>query len=466
MSDDDFIRQGRVRRAAPVAGLTARTAGEAVVAALRARRTGATDVAFHERTAERYAELLGNSKGALMKAGQILSFASLGAAVPPEFEAAFHNALGRLRSNAPPMAPELARRTLEQEVGLDGFADVDWEPLAAASIGQVHEARLRDGRRVAVKIQYPGVADAIRADLKNVELLATFMRLLVGVSPVTLRVNPRAVAREVEGKILEELDYEREAANQTRFADAYRDHPFIRVPAVIEELSTPRVLTQDYADGLDWEDAVTADRSLRDSWGEVVERFTYGSLDYFRIANTDPHPGNYRFRDDGTVWFLDFGSVEAVPEALYAQFARHFIAVLSGSVEATWAEGLAAGLWDPADPVTHEEAYAYWRLPRERYWAPQPFTVTPDAVARWSAARWSPTGPCANAMRHVHAPEGWTLMGRMDSTAAVVLGGLRATGEWASVAAEWFEGAPPRTEMGRLHGEWLARHPTANRTYA
>lgn len=462
MSDDRFIRQGRLRRAAPVAGLTARTAGEAVVGALR--RSSPT--ARHERLAERYAELLGNSKGALMKAGQILSFASLGAAVPPKFEAAFHNALGRLRSNAPPMAPELAREVVKSEITLDAFADFDWEPLAAASIGQVHEAVLRDGRRVAVKVQYPGVADAIRADLANVELLATFMRLLVGVSPMTIRVDPRAVAREVEGKILEELDYGREAANQTRYAEAYRDHPFIRVPGVIDALSTRRVLTQDYADGIDWPDAVNADRSLRDAWGAAVERFTFGTIDHFRLCHTDPHPGNYRFRDDGTVWFLDFGSVATIPDTVYTQFARIFLGVLGGSVEETWGAALESGLWDEADPVTPEEAFEYWHIPRERYWAPQPYTVTPEAVARWSAAAWSPTGPCANAMRHIRAPEGWTLIGRADSTVSAVLGGLGATADWLAGAQEWFHGAPPQTEMGRAHAEWLARHPTAIRAYA
>ena len=138
---------------------------------------------FHVRTAERYAELLGRSKGALMKAGQMLSFASAGPAVPAEFQSIYQAALARLRDDAPPMAPELARAVLERELGRpaeSAFAEFDWEPLAAASVGQVHAARLHDGRAVAVKIQYPGVADAICADLKNTELLATFLSLVVG----------------------------------------------------------------------------------------------------------------------------------------------------------------------------------------------------------------------------------------------------------------------------------------------
>ena len=147
---------------------------------LRSKLTGADSTEFHVRTAERYAELLGHSKGALMKAGQMLSFVSASPAVPAEFQPIYQEALARLRDDAPPMAGELARVVLERELGRrteSAFAEFDWTPLAAASIGQVHAARLHDGREVAVKIQYPGVADAIGADLKNTELLATFLEL-------------------------------------------------------------------------------------------------------------------------------------------------------------------------------------------------------------------------------------------------------------------------------------------------
>jgi predicted unusual protein kinase regulating ubiquinone biosynthesis (AarF/ABC1/UbiB family) len=169
---DDGIAQGRLARAAPLVGLATRTAGGAVVAELRGRLTGGDATEFHVRTAERYAELLGRSKGALMKAGQMLSFVSAAPAVPTEFQPIYQAALTQLCDHAPPMAPELARVALEDDLGRrteSAFADFDWTPLAAASIGQVHAARLHDGRAVAVKIQYPGVADAIRADLKNSE---------------------------------------------------------------------------------------------------------------------------------------------------------------------------------------------------------------------------------------------------------------------------------------------------------
>src|SRR5579872_5776414 len=244
LSKGDGIGRGRVRRTAPLAALTARTAGEAVVAGLRSKLTGADTAEFHIRTAERYTELLGRSKGALMKAGQMLSFVSASPAVPPELQSIYQAALTRLRDDAPPMAPELSRAVLERELGRpteSAFAEFDWEPLAAASIGQVHSARLNDGRDVAVKIQYPGVADAICADVKNTELLATFLSLVVGgLSPLKMSLDLRGTARELSVRIAEELDYRLEAANQAEFAEHYRGHPFIHVPQVVTELCTGR----------------------------------------------------------------------------------------------------------------------------------------------------------------------------------------------------------------------------------
>src|ERR1700721_1100388 len=200
MLEGDGIRRGRVRRTAPLAALTARTAGEAVVVGLRSKLTGADSTEFHVRTAKRYVELLGRSKGALMKAGQMLSFVSLGPVVGEEFQTTYQTALTRLRNDAPPMAPELAREVLEQELGQpteSTFAEFDLEPLAAASIGQVHAAKLHDGRAVAVKIQYPGVAAAIDAALKNTELLTTFLGLMGGVSPRKLNLDLKGAAQEM-----------------------------------------------------------------------------------------------------------------------------------------------------------------------------------------------------------------------------------------------------------------------------
>lgn len=458
------IGAGRVRRAAPVAGVVARTAGEAVVAALRRRTTGVEDPERHVRAAERYAELLGRSKGALMKAGQAVSFGSLGPAVSPEVQSAYQSALARLRADAPPMAPELARATLEAELGVpaeDVFSEFASAPLAAASIGQVHAARLHDGRAVAVKIQYPGVAAAITADLQNTELLATFLGLLTGLGPRRMRLDLRQMSREIGEQISAELDYRREAANQTEFAELYRGHPFIRVPGVVGELSTGRVLTQELAQGRRWEDALTAPQQLRDRWAEAIHRFTYGSVNRFRTFNADPHPGNYLFADDGTVSFLDFGCVVRMSARTAEQITALQRTALRQDVDAWWRTALQAGLWRAGDPVTPTEAFVYWTEPMALFFAEQPYTLTPPYMTAVVERRYSPTGPSGNAMRHITSPPDFAMLGRMDLGVLSLTAELRATAHWRAMADEFYEAASPVSALGELEAAFIAQHPTA-----
>ncbi len=461
---DDGISQGRLRRAAPLVALSARTAGEAAALGLRCRLRDTDPTEFHIRTAERYAELLGRSKGALMKAGQMLSFSSANPAVPAEFQSIYQAALTRLRDNAPPMAPELVRKVMERELGRTTesvFAEFDWTPLAAASIGQVHAACLRDGRAVAVKVQYPGVAAAIQADLKNQELLSAFLGLIFSLSPKKMSFDVRGAAREMSARIIEELDYRLEAANQMEFADLYRGHPFIHVPEVIAELSTTRVLTQELVHGKPWSEALVADQELRDRWAEAIYRFIYASTSRFRLFHADPHPGNYLFHDDGSVSFLDFGCVKRFArehaDAIYA-VGR---ATLKGDVLGVWRASVEGGFWRSSDPVTPEEIYAYWRGPWELWWAEQPFTITPEYVAGWMERRFSPTGPSANAFRYVTASPEYTIIGRIEMGQAFLVAQLRATNYWGSMAAEYFEGTAPLTAMGKLDRAFFANRPEA-----
>jgi predicted unusual protein kinase regulating ubiquinone biosynthesis (AarF/ABC1/UbiB family) len=464
--DGDGIRQGRLRRTAPLVGLTARTAGEAVVVGLRGKLTGADSTDFHARTAERYAELLGRSKGALMKAGQLLSFTSLGPAFGGEFQATYHSALARLRDKAPPMAPELAREVLERELGCAteaAFAELDWEPLAAASIGQVHRGRLRDGRAVAVKIQYPGVAGAIRSDLQNSELLATLLALLSGLSPRKLSLDVKGVAREIGERVTEELDYRLEAANQSEFAERYRGHPYIHVPAVIGELSGERVLVQELVEGRTWEEALPCEQELRDSWAEAIFRFAYGSLHYFYSFNADPHPGNCVFHDDGSVSFLDFGCIKRLQHAEVDALTVLMRESLRGDLQGTWRISVEGGFFKPSSSLTPAEVLEYWRAPIEMYWGEQPFTITPDYVERLIELRYSPSGPAANAFTHMATPAAYAIMSRLDIGVVSLLAELRASNRWREIAAEFFEDVEPATAMGRVDREHRERYLAGGR---
>ena len=448
----DGIGRGRVRRTAPFIRLSARTAGEAAVVGLRGKLTGADSSEFHIRTAERYTELLGHSKGALMKAGQTLSLLSTTPAVPVEFQPIYQAALARLRDEAPPMAPELARVVLEHELGRrteDAFAEFGWEPLAAASIGQVHAARLHDGREVAVKIQYPGVANAIGADLKNVQLLATLLSLLLSLYARRLNADARDAARDMSGRIVEELDYRFEAANQARFAERYREHPFIHVPEVIGELSTGRVLTQDLVQGKSWGDALTCKQELRDRWAEAIWRFVYGSYARFGAINADLHPGNYVFHDDGSVSFLDFGCVQQVRHDQVDMGVAILRECLRGDVLGTWRASVEIGYWRSSDPVTPEEVFAWWHESFRCLWDEQPFTITPEYAASWIEHRFSSTGPSANALRYLTMQSDCIQWTRIEVALSSVLAELHATNDWAAIVAE-YQGHAPITALGKL----------------
>src|ERR1700749_4565923 len=212
----DPVPRGRVRRTMPLAGFTARAAGGRLVAGLREKTGDAGAVErFHERTAERYLELLGHSKGVLMKAGQIFAMVDATAVGNGELSA-YQIALTRLQADAPPMDPALAKEVLHADLGRPAdqvFAEFTDEPMAAASIGQVHRAVLNDGRKVAVKIQYPGAAEAIRNDLANTELLTTLFRLASSASGITMQSDLRQATQEIAARISEELDYRHEAAH-------------------------------------------------------------------------------------------------------------------------------------------------------------------------------------------------------------------------------------------------------------
>lgn len=458
------VRGGRLRRTAPLLGLTARTAGEAVVLGLRNGATESDRTAFHARTAERYTELLGRSKGALMKAGQLLSLAALGPAFDGQIQATYRAALARLRDGAPPMAPELAREVLVRELGARAsaaFAEFEWEPIAAASIGQVHRARLHDGRAVAVKIQYPGVAEAIRADLRNAELLVTFLGLLSALTGRKLSLDLRAGAQELRDRILEELDYRLEAANQREFGERYRDHPFIHVPAVVGELSGARVLTQELVQGKGWDEALLAEQPLRDSWGEVIYRFCFGSVQDFGMFNADPHPGNFLFHEDGSISFLDFGCVKRLRRDDARRIALVLRECVRGDVQGTWRRSVEGGFFEPTGSLTPEQVFYYWREPYAMCWGEQPFMVTPEHAARMIEVRFGPRGPAANALTHLTMPTPYTVMGRLETCVVALLGELHASGHWRDIVNEHLEGADPVTELGRAEFAWRRQREEA-----
>lgn len=463
--DQGAVTGGRIRRAAPLVGLVARTAGEEVLDRLRHRAGRSAEpnerdshaADRYARNAERYVELMGRSKGVLMKAGQMMSFMSLSGTVPEDQRRLFQEALGRLQADAPPMAPELAAEVIHEELGQTPdriFAEFDPEPLAAASIGQVHRAVTNDGREVAVKVQYPGVDQAIRDDLKNSELLATFFSLLKAIVPGLAQVDFRAMAEEVTTRMTEELDYLHEADNQRFFADSYRAHPYIHVPEIVGELTTRRVLTQEFVEGMCWSEAVkTDDQELKDTWGEAIWRFSLGSLRRIRAFNADPHPGNYLFHPDGKVTFVDFGCVRFFTEQWLHRLQALVRAMIDKDAERLrqlWIEAGAIG----ADGPNAQELYAWWAESMDMVTAAQPYTITTEQVADGLRRFYSPVGPSASVVRSIACPPEFVFLSRIDTGLMSVLGELHATNDWVSLTKELDGLAGPATPMGEADQKW------------
>src|SRR6185436_7909439 len=254
-------------------------------------------------SAEKLVDTLGTMKGAAMKMGQLASFIDTDY-LPDEYRELYQQKLGQLRTSAPAMPWEKVQKVIDEEYDepcVDVFQSIEREAFAAASIGQVHRAVLHDGRRVAVKVQYPGIADALESDMANAGIL---VRLAKALAP---GLDAKGVASELRERVLEELDYEFEAQNQRAFARAYDGHPFIFVPRVHSRLSRRRVLVTDYVEGRGFDEVKELMQDERDIFGEIVFRFCFGSIYHLQHFNADTHPGNYLLMEDGRVAFLDFG---------------------------------------------------------------------------------------------------------------------------------------------------------------
>ena len=290
------------------------------------------------RNAHRVTEALGELKGAAMKVGQMLSVHE--GFLPPEVCAV----LQQLQSEAPAVPWPRMEQTLEAEVpgGLDAFEQFDRTPLAAASIGQVYRARLRDGRDVAVKVQYPDIDRVVAADLVTLKkLFGSLIEMFVDIDFEPLWVELRA-------RLLEELDYEREASNVERMRAHYADDDTVLIPGVVQELSTRRVLVLDYVRGISPAAATSGayPQELRDLWGRQLLRFVMSGLVQHRFLHADPNFGNFAFREDGHLVVYDHGCVKDVPEAVATGCARILAACIDQDLEALAPRLQALGVYD------------------------------------------------------------------------------------------------------------------------
>jgi predicted unusual protein kinase regulating ubiquinone biosynthesis (AarF/ABC1/UbiB family) len=267
-----------------------------------------------QRTAEQLFRTLGELKGGAMKVGQALSI--MESALPEEIAAPYRAQLTRLQDAAPPMSATTVHGVLSRELGSQWrrkLVEFDDNPAAAASIGQVHRGRWKDGREVAVKIQYPGAGEALMADLRQIARVArTFGGMVPG-------IDIKPLVAELQDRVAEELDYELEAQAQQAFATEFRDDPEVFVPDVVAGTGT--VLVSEWVDSHASLARLIAEgtQQQRDHYGERYVRFLFAGPARTGMLHADPHPGNFRVLPTadgalGGMGVVDFGAVARLPE--------------------------------------------------------------------------------------------------------------------------------------------------------
>jgi predicted unusual protein kinase regulating ubiquinone biosynthesis (AarF/ABC1/UbiB family) len=455
----DEIPTSKVRRAtsttAAIGPSSARLAGS-LLASLARNPERAREVLEerHAEVADRTVEALGNLRGGAMKLGQLASFVDV-EFLPAEYRAIYQEKLADLRDAAPAMGWEKVRGVLEHEWEQPVeslFSSLSHEALAAASIGQVHRGVLLDGREVAVKVQYPEIADALEADL---ELASVAIGLGKAIAP---GLDPKMVAGELRERVLEELDFELEAQQQRTFARAYRGHPFVYVPPVVTSLSRRRVLVTEWVDGRRFDEVLALDQEQRDRVGEIIVRFFFGSMARLGRFNTDPHPGNYLMLHDGRMAFLDFGNTVEVGDRDLMRQA--LTAAVDGDASAFTDVLADLGYVRNRRRIDRELLLAQTQAIGDWYLEDRELRIDPDYVAKVIAALVDPREleGSLRLVRQLKVPPAEIWRRRVETSVLAVLGQLRAKRNWHRILREIVLGGEPATELGRQEAEfWAAR---------
>jgi predicted unusual protein kinase regulating ubiquinone biosynthesis (AarF/ABC1/UbiB family) len=444
------IPRRAVSRTVRLASLPLGYAGRTALG-LGKRVTGmASDVVsaeIQERTAEHLFSVLGQLKGGAMKFGQALSIFE--AALPEELAGPYRQALTKLQEAAPPLPVASVHKVLAAEFGSgwrSKFLHFEDVPAAAASIGQVHRAvwktEAKTGRQVAVKIQYPGAAQALLADLAQLSRLARLFKIF---QP---GLDVKQLLAELRIRVTEELDYELEAQAQQGFAAAYQDDEEIFIPSVVAASS--RVIVTEWIGGTPLAKIIASGtREQRDRAGYLMATLHFSGPTRAGLLHADPHPGNFRLLDDGRLGVLDFGAVARLPNGHPGPIGRMTRQALAGDAEGVLAGLRAEGFVPPRYDVDAEAILGYLRPMLEPIAEPE-FQFT-RAWLRAEAARIAnPRSPAYQLGKQLNLPPSYLLIHRVTLGSIGVLCQLEARAPYRSVVERWLPGFTDEPEPAQI----------------
>jgi predicted unusual protein kinase regulating ubiquinone biosynthesis (AarF/ABC1/UbiB family) len=436
MTSVDEISSSRTARTARLAALPLGVAGRSALGIgkrISGRSAADVQAEIQQRTAEQLFTVLGELKGGAMKLGQALSVFE--AALPEESAAPYRQALTKLQEAAPPMPVRSVHRVLGEQFGrtwTERFREFDDVPAAAASIGQVHRAIWKDGRAVAVKIQYPGAELALMADFTQ---LNRFAWLFGRISP-GLDVKP--LLAELKARVLEEIDYSLEADAQRGFAAAYQDDDEIAIGRVLA--SAPKVLVTEWIDGVQLSKIISdGGQQDRDRAGYLLSLLHFSAPQRAGLLHADPHPGNFRLLADGRLGVIDFGAVARLPGGSPAPLGQMTRLALAGDGDGVMAVLQAENFVRPGMEVTAQQILDYLG-PILDPLAQDDFTFSRRWLRREAARLGDPRSEAARVGRLLNLPPSYLLIHRVTLGSIAILCQLGATAPFRQLAERWQPG--------------------------
>jgi len=439
MPVSEQLPQGTSKRSAKMASIPLSLAGRGAIGFGRQLIGQSPDFAFadlQEKTAEQIFKVLGELKGGAMKFGQALSVFE--AALPEEIAKPYRETLVKLQEAAPPLPARVVHKVLAKELGehwRDNFAEFNDTPAASASIGQVHKGIWKDGRAVAVKIQYPGAKEALISDLNQIQRFAKIFQLLLP------GVEMKPLLEELKARIIEEVDYRYEASAQSACFEAYKGDSDIAIPQVI--MATDRVLVSQWLEGTPLSKVITdGTQEERNSAGIRLARFHFTAPMRAGLLHADPHPGNFRVLKDGRLGVLDFGACNRLPNGFPEPFKRLLRNALEGDAIALY-NGFKEDGFILADVEVSPELVLDYLLPLVEPLRTDYFAYSRDWLRTQSVRVGDPRNPTAKIGFQLNLPPEYVLIHRVTLGTTGIFCQLRAEGNFRDEALSWFPEITP-----------------------